>query len=181
MEKQLSSGTAALSFGLSAKLSLLRAGNTSHSTFWDKMVFDGVRTATFGSHLRCIICSTDGSTGPTHDTVEFLRIVLGIPIVVALTHPLVAGPISNTLYHDYQRFTASPSDASHVGCPSATIECKLIDVDEAAAQEGVYRGKLVIQGPSVLGSASPTKMEWTDTGIWAELQTNGTLKLVQPA
>lgn len=69
---------------------------------------------------------------------------LGIPVVVAMTSPLVAGPVTNTLYHDYQRFPSlSISNAqAHVGAPSATLECKLIGVDDDVVKSGLYQGEV---------------------------------------
>jgi len=73
-----------------------------------------------------------------------MRIALGIPIIVAMTHPLVAGPVTNTLFHDYQRFPAKDGKTGlyHVGGPSATVECKLIGVDEDAVKANSYRGEV---------------------------------------
>jgi hypothetical protein len=81
------------------------------------------------------------AAGPSTECIEYLRVVLGIPVIVTLTHPLVVGPVTNTLFNDFQSF---PSDGltGHVGCPSATVECKLIGVDEEQVKEEVYRGEV---------------------------------------
>lgn len=93
--------------------------------------------------LLYLIAST---AGPSSEVVDFMRMALGIPVIVAMTSPLVAGPVTNTLYHDYQRFP-SPSASSgyaHVGAPSATLECKLIGVDDDVVKTGVYQGEVSI-------------------------------------
>ena len=118
--------------------------------------------------------------GPSYETVEFLRITLGVPIIVAMTHALVAGPITNTLFGDFQRFTGGPGDMNHLGAPSATMECKLTDINEEQGVAGIYRGSLQVKGPSVLVPEQRKHgPSWLATGITAELQMNGTLKSVQ--
>ena len=77
--------------------------------------------------------------GPSNEVIEYLRLALGVPIIVALTHPLVAGPISNTMYSDFQIFPNS-GELSQVGAPSATMECKLVNANEEAIKDGTYRG-----------------------------------------
>lgn len=79
--------------------------------------------------------------GPSNEVIEYLRLTLGVPIIVALTHPFVAGPIANTMYSDFQKFT-NGGELSQVGAPSATMECKLVNVDEEAAKNGSYRGEV---------------------------------------
>lgn len=93
--------------------------------------------------MRLIVCLT---AGPSAEVVDFMRIALGIPIVVAMTHPLVAGPVTNTLFHDYQRFPtmSSPNGYAHVGAPSATLESKLIGADDDVVKSGVYEGEVRI-------------------------------------
>lgn len=76
-----------------------------------------------------------------------MRIALGIPVIVAMTHPLVAGPVTNTLFYDFQRFPSKPKTNSyaHVGAPSATLECKLIGVEDDVVKAGVYQGEVSIR------------------------------------
>lgn len=193
------------------KMSLLNSGNVSKTTMWDNMIFGRIREGIIGSRLRCIICSAEEGgesrfrslqclssidfdmslsvAGPTAEVVDFMRMALGVPVVVMMTHPLVAGPVTNSLFHDFQRFpSASKTNAyAHVGAPSATIESKLIGVNDDLVKSGVYEGELAIRGPSVLRSfirspgASDTSLEngWTRTGVIVELQKNGTLKPVK--
>jgi len=73
-----------------------------------------------------------------------MRVTLGIPVVVTMTHPLVAGPVTNTLFHDFQRFPSQSSSNgyAHVGAPSATLECKLLGVEDDVVKSGVYEGEV---------------------------------------
>ena len=45
------------------------------------------------------------------------------------------------MYYDVQSFP-SQGDLSHVGSPSATVECKLVNVKEEDVAAGVYRGEV---------------------------------------
>lgn len=136
---------------------------------------------------------TDGSQtpsctdAPSNESLEYLRLVLGVPIVVVLTHPLVAGPVTTTMMHDLQQF-ASLGEYAHLGAPCAGIECKLVDVHEVDVKAGVYKGELVLRGPSVVKHASTlqgvqriqsTPDGWLRTRVWTELRTNGTLRAVK--
>lgn len=198
----LASGGVVTPMAHALKLSLLRSGNVSKTTFWDRLVFSKVRGNVVGQDLRLIVCSADEGSGPAEEVVDYLRIVLGIPIIVSLTHPCIAGPVTNTLYHDYQSFgkslisTAPPSatargTSSHVGGPSTAMECKLVDVSEDDALNGTYRGQLVLRGPSVprctrasqsaAGDPGATTTDgWLKSGVTVELKTNGTLKVISP-
>jgi len=143
--------------GQSHICALTRNRDRSYSST-HRVLCGGGRQA-LGPLRNCVALLTAGcfpTAGPSQDVLEFLRIALGIPIIVALTHPFVAGPVSNSLYYDFQSFTnqAAPSSHSapggaddltfgagaHLGCPSATMECKLIDVNEDDALSGNYRG-----------------------------------------
>lgn len=89
----------------------------------------------------------ENAAGPSNEVLEYLRLVLGVPIIVALTHPFVAGPITNTMYSDFQTFPSAssslaPADLAQLGAPSATVECKLLGADEEAVKAGSYRGEV---------------------------------------
>lgn len=75
-----------------------------------------------------------------------MRLVFGVPVIIAMTHPLVVGPVTNTMYHDLQRFPESSTEgeqgAVHVGAPSTTLECKLLGLSEDDVNAGVYRGEV---------------------------------------
>ena len=66
---------------------------------------------------------------------------------MALTHPFVAGPIANTMYWDFQKFT-NGGEFSQVGAQSATMESKLVNVDEEVAKNGSYRGEVCSHSPT---------------------------------
>lgn len=89
---------------------------------------------------------SNNAAGPSSEVVDFMRMALGIPVVVVMTHPLVAGPVTNTLFHDYQRFPSlsSGNGYAHVGAPSATLECKLIGVEDDVVKSGVYEGEVCV-------------------------------------
>lgn len=53
----------------------------------------------------------------------------------------MAGPITNTMYSDFQSF-GDQGESSQVGAPSATVECKLLHIDEEAVKSGSYRGEV---------------------------------------
>lgn len=146
------------------KRSVLHAGSVQKHSFWDNLIFAKIRAAVVGPNLRCIVCSAEEggklrlivcaasmlytadanrtpSAAPSYEVLEFLRIVLGIPVIVALTHPLVVGPISHTMFYDFQEFRGQ-GELSHVGCPAATMELKLVNGNESDLEQGNYRGEV---------------------------------------
>lgn len=46
-------------FALARKRALLRSGNVSWTTFWDRTIFAKVRSGVVGDRLRCIVCSAE--------------------------------------------------------------------------------------------------------------------------
>lgn len=93
---------------------------------------------------KLIASECDSTAGPSSEVVNFMRVTLGIPVVITMTHPLVAGPVTNTLFHDFQRFPSQSSSNgyAHVGAPSATLECKLLGVEDDVVKSGVYEGEV---------------------------------------
>jgi len=81
------------------------------------------------------------------------RIALSIPLVNALAHPLVAGPVFASHPFDLQDFTLKGQEESvpaHVGPPSISVEAKLVGVDDDTIENGGDPfGWLYVRGPSV--------------------------------
>lgn len=191
------------------KLAGINDGFVTKDSLWDRLVFDGARAEVIGgaaASLRAIVVSGgelrfDYRFWPTELIYRCLgplpavlmtpaRIALSVPLVNALTHPFVAGPVLASHPFDLQDFTRkgeSERVPAHVGPPSVNVEVKLIGVDDDMVEneEGDPAGLLFARGPSVgkmgdyqedyvqIFSADDKDEGWISTGIRALVQPNG--------
>ncbi|KAL9714873.1 hypothetical protein Ac2012v2_001533 [Leucoagaricus gongylophorus] len=172
------------------KLAGINDGFVTKDSLWDRLVFDGARAEVIGgaaASLRAIVVSG----GPLPAVLMTpARIALSVPLVNALTHPFVAGPVLASHPFDLQDFTRkgeSERVPAHVGPPSVNVEVKLIGVDDDMVEneEGDPAGLLFARGPSVgkmgdyqedyvqIFSADDKDEGWISTGIRALVQPNG--------
>ncbi|KAJ3129561.1 Long-chain-fatty-acid--CoA ligase 6 [Nowakowskiella sp. JEL0407] len=171
---------------LSEKLKLLRKGKLSQKTIWDKLVFDAIRKK-FGGRLKIMLV---GSAPSKPETLDFLRAIMGCPIVEGYGQTENCAGATSTILGDYQ-FPYGP----HIGVPFVCNEIKLIDVPDMgffATDEPNPRGEICIRGPNVIpgywndpdNTAKAIDSEgWLRTQVFlggdiGELLPNGTLKII---
>lgn len=124
------------------KLALLRKGVLSRETFWDKLLFNGVRKDAGLDSIRGIIIS--GAV--EQSKLDLFRLVLGSPVVSTLEHKYSLSPITASLMWDIQRlpppFKAVPdgNERGQVGAPTAGTEIKF-QVIESEIIRGRIRGE----------------------------------------
>lgn len=117
------------------------------------------------------------------------RVALSIPLVNSLSHPLVSGPVLASHAFDLQDFPAPSNAVAHTGPPSVNIEAKLVGVDDDQVENGANPvGILFVRGPSIAKMANiegyvDISSEgdgdgWISTGVKAEVQPNGSFKVL---
>lgn len=127
---------------------------------------------------------------PGHTPAETLtptRIAFSIPYINAVSSDLVCGPIFSSYPYDLQ-IHPSPKEGgefeniAHVGAPTASIEAKLVGVDDAAIEEGKDpAGEVCVRGPPVgtlLGEKDSNGDNWLPTGYCGKVQPNGCFKVI---
>ncbi|BGP30007.1 hypothetical protein JCM10296v2_001759 [Rhodotorula toruloides] len=188
------------------KLRLLREGTVSKQTFWDSILWKGLRKDINLTSLRAIYLSSPPAIEQSR--LDTLRCALGCPTVVSCEHPLLLAPLSVGHMFDVQRLPPPGvqrlvgDEKSHVGAPTLGMEIKLKG-DESDMADGRIKGEILVRTPvlpaptslpsSLLltdeslpqlppypGQAASTTsagQKWLRTGVVAEMSTEGTLWL----
>ena len=120
------------------KLALLRKGVLSRDTFWDWLLFSGVRRDAGLRTVRAVIISGAVEQSKT----DLYRLVLGAPAMSTLEHPFSLAPLAAGLMWDLQRLPPpGGGERGHVGPPTAGTEIKLSG-DESEIARGRVRGEV---------------------------------------
>lgn len=97
----------------------------------------------------------DQSTSLTAKQLSDFRILTHARIINALSDPKVAGAIAQTHVFDYRVREVTSEDgssaASHFGPPVSCVEVKLLDEEEERRGGKRLAGRLVVEGPAVVG------------------------------
>jgi len=120
---------------LSSKIDNLRDGYMGHS-FWDKLVFDKIKTA-LGGRVRL---SVTGSAPLSADVLTFLRVALSCPVLEGYGQTETCAAATLTFVSDIT--------AGHVGAPLSCCDLKLVDVPEMnyTTDGEIPRGEICIRG-----------------------------------
>ncbi|KAM0792439.1 hypothetical protein ACM66B_005116 [Microbotryomycetes sp. NB124-2] len=192
-----------IKYGRDAKLRLLRKGVLKNDTFWDKILFNGVRKDSRAIKLRAMFLEGESEQA----RLESFRTILGQPCVATKAHAFLLAPLSAAMLYDLQRLPRPGSEevdmreVAHVGPPTAGVEIKLLGKEEEI-QRGRVRGELLVRSPllpsitsipSALlleeeelpqlppypggSSSSEDGLKWLRTGVRAELAPEGVLWL----
>jgi len=158
------------SVGRWSQANALKAGNMPGT---NALIGAGISKPTAASKLdklRLIFASyrsgVQQSTQLSPEVLEDLRIFTGARIAYAFTAAPVAGAISQTNIYDYR----NTGRVSHFGPPLSCLELKVVDGDDKAADEGTPHGKIVVEGPSVVGGSA-------NLGIAGTFSSESTLSL----
>ncbi|KAI8643178.1 hypothetical protein BD408DRAFT_365393 [Parasitella parasitica] len=125
--------------GIATKLANLEAGKGYTHPFWDRLMFNKVKSA-LGGHVRIMVT---GSAPIGKDVMQFLRVALCCDIRegYGATETCAASTI-----HYPNEFKAG-----HIGAPFTCNEVKLVDVPEMdyLSTDPYPRGEICIRGPNV--------------------------------
>lgn len=125
--------------GIATKLANLEAGKGYTHPFWDRLIFNKVKSA-LGGHVRIMVT---GSAPIGKDVMQFLRVALCCDIRegYGATETCAASTI-----HYPNEFKAG-----HIGAPFTCNEVKLVDVPEMdyLSTDPYPRGEICIRGPNV--------------------------------
>ncbi|CEP11641.1 hypothetical protein [Parasitella parasitica] len=125
--------------GIATKLANLEAGKGYTHPFWDRLIFNKVKSA-LGGHVRILVT---GSAPIGKDVMQFLRVALCCDIRegYGATETCAASTI-----HYPNEFKAG-----HIGAPFTCNEVKLVDVPEMSylSTDPYPRGEICIRGPNV--------------------------------
>ncbi|KAK4053050.1 hypothetical protein OIV83_001785 [Microbotryomycetes sp. JL201] len=196
-----------IKYGRDAKLRLLRTGVLKNDTFWDKILFNGVRKDARAIKLRAMFLEGESEQA----RLESFRTILGQPCVVTKAHAFLLAPLSAAMMYDLQRLPRPGSEEvdmreiAHVGPPTTGVEIKIMGKEEEI-QRGRVRGELLVRSPLLpapssipssllleeeelpqlppypgVSSSSEDSLKWLRTGIRAELGPEGVLWLESEA
>ena len=150
----------------------LQAGNMPKT---NALIATGISKPTAASKLdkvRLIFASyrsgVPKSQELSSEIIEDLRIFLGARVAYAFTAAPVAGAICQTNIYDYRKTSES---RHHFGPPLSCLEVKVVGGDEQAAERWTPRGRIVVEGPSVIGGNA-------NLGIEAAFSRENTLHLI---
>ncbi|GAA5896285.1 hypothetical protein JCM8208_001835 [Rhodotorula glutinis] len=163
------------------KLRLLREGTVSKQTFWDSLLWKGLRKDIHLTSLRGLFLSvsapsstsstTSSSTGIPQSHLDTFRCALGCPVVPLLSHPALLAPVAAGNLWDVQRLPPPGAkrlvgdERGHVGAVGAGCEVKLVG-DEADFAAGRVRGELLLRTPFLPNPSSlPAHLLSTDTAL----------------
>lgn len=124
------------------KIRLLREGVVSSTTWWDKILFVGVRQESHTHKLRAMFIE-----GPIEQSrSEMFRSIVGIPCVSTMSHAFLLAPVSAGMMWDMQSLPHPDPEAErdglgHVGPPVAGVEIK-VRGDEDLIQKGTIKGEV---------------------------------------
>ncbi|GAA5866939.1 hypothetical protein JCM3774_004610 [Rhodotorula dairenensis] len=133
------------------KLRLLRAGVLTKQSFWDALLFKGLRKDLNLTRLRAVFLSAPPAIDQSR--LETLRAALGCPVAPTLAHPTLLAPLCAAHMFDVQRLPPPATtkrlrgnEKNHVGPPTLGIEMKIVgDEDEIAA--GRIKGEILVRTP----------------------------------
>ncbi|GAA5942711.1 hypothetical protein JCM3775_005022, partial [Rhodotorula graminis] len=159
------------------KLRLLREGTVSKQTFWDSLLWKGLRKDIHLTSLRGLFLSvsgppsSSGSGGIPQSHLDTFRIALGCPVVPLLSHATLLAPVAATNMWDVQRLPPPGvkrlvgDEKGHVGAVAAGCEVKLVG-DEEDFAAGRVRGELLLRTPLLPNPSSlPSHLLSTDTSL----------------
>lgn len=126
------------------KLRLLREGVVSRSTWWDAILFDGMRKDVHLHALRAL--TFDGPV--LQSRLDFFRIALGAPTIPTQGHAFLLAPLSAGMMWDFQRLPPPGTEENegvqekgNVGPPVSGVELKLRG-DESEISAGRVKGEV---------------------------------------
>lgn len=134
LQKMEGDSSVIIRYARAGKLNLLRKGVTSRDTFWDWLLFDGVRKDAGLVRLRALVI--EGATEQSR--LDVFRLALGCSAVSTLAHATLLAPLTTGMFFDYQRLPPPFVEAheltgrelSHVGAPTAGVELKVMGEEE---------------------------------------------------
>ncbi|KAK4058727.1 hypothetical protein OIO90_000171 [Microbotryomycetes sp. JL221] len=135
-------------YGRDAKQKLLRQGVLRNDTFWDKILFNGVRKDSRAIKLRFL--ALEGQSEQAR--LESFRTILGQPVVSTKSHAFLLSPLTSGMMFDLQRLPRPGTDeadlreTAHVGAPVAGIEIKIMGKEDDI-ERGRVRGELLVRSP----------------------------------
>ncbi|KAE9406368.1 hypothetical protein BT96DRAFT_915352 [Gymnopus androsaceus JB14] len=188
------------------KLAGISEGFVSKDSLWDRLVYDGARARVVGEGAGTFRMVVVGEGSLPAKVLTPARVALSCPIINALTHPVVAGPVFASNALDLQDFPAleEASTLAVVGPPTVSVEAKLLGLDDTAVEAGADPiGVLTVRGPPVTkllagedlesasgyvnvragesGSSSGNGDDedgWVNLGVKIQVLTNGAFRLV---
>ncbi|TKA54937.1 hypothetical protein B0A53_02410 [Rhodotorula sp. CCFEE 5036] len=186
------------------KLRLLRQGVLTKQSFWDALLYKGLRKDTNLTRLRGLFLSAPPALDQSR--FETLRAALGCPVAQTLAHPVLLSPLCAAHMFDVQRLPPPGAkrlrgnEKNHVGPPTLGMEVKLVG-DEDEIEAGRIKGQIVVRTPvlPLPATLDPSRLAsdtslpalplypgeeyplqkaapiWYKTGIVAEISTEGTV------
>ena len=169
---------------LSSKMHYYRSEGIVTHKLWDSLVFSKIKNV-LGGRVRIM---ATGSAPISGDVLAFLRIAFSCPLIEAFGQTETCAASFFTHFSD-------PS-TGHIGGPSPTIECKIMDVPEMnylstdVDEQGnsAPRGELCMRGPPVFAGyyKNPEQTDeaidaqgWLHSGdIVVRLPNNGAFKII---
>lgn len=129
------------------KLDNLHANCEYTHKLWDKLIFDKVKTGTFGGSVRFMIT---GSAPISKEVCDFLKIAVCCPLIEGYGQTESMGATFTTVSNDPL--------SGHVGGPTHNTEFKLVDVpdmnytaeDKNEKGENTPRGEVCYRGPGIM-------------------------------
>ncbi|GAA5837517.1 hypothetical protein JCM9279_006777 [Rhodotorula babjevae] len=162
------------------KLRLLREGTVSKQTFWDSLLWKGLRKDIHLTSLRGLFLSvsapsststTSSSAAIPQSHLDTFRCALGCPVVPLLAHAALLAPIAVANMWDVQRLPPpgavrlAGDERGHVGAVAAGCEVKLVG-EEGDFAKGRVRGELLLRTPLLPSPAAlPPHLLRTDTSL----------------
>ncbi|BGP45970.1 hypothetical protein JCM10450v2_001809 [Rhodotorula kratochvilovae] len=154
------------------KLRLLREGTVSKLTFWDSLLWKGLRKDIHLTSLRGLfLTATSPSTAVLQSHLDTFRSALGCPVVPLLGHAALLAPLANGNMWDVQRLPPPGArdlggeERGHVGAVTAGMEIKLVG-EEADFSSGRVRGEIFLRTPVLPHPSSlPAALLTTDISL----------------
>ncbi|GAA5989287.1 hypothetical protein JCM10908_001243 [Rhodotorula pacifica] len=133
------------------KLRLLREGIVTKQSFWDALLYKGLRKDINLTRLRALFLSAPPALDQSR--LETLRASLGCPVVPTLSHPSLLAPLCAAHMFDLQRLPPPGAkrlrgnEKSHVGPPTLGVEVKLVGGKEEELTAGRIKGEILVRTP----------------------------------
>ncbi|BFZ59901.1 medium-chain fatty acid-CoA ligase faa2 [Saitoella coloradoensis] len=129
--------------------------------------------------LRLVFCPiAPGSDTLLAADLTAIRGMFGCSVIVALTLPGIATPITQTHIQDYRDDDGGALETA-AGAPLPCVECKVVDVEEHGLTLEDAKGpsgELYVRGPGVQSGGKEDG--WCRTGVMARWNTDGTLRVL---
>lgn len=110
-----------------------------------------------GPRLVYTYDNASASTTPlSYADLFMLKVFTGSRFVYAFTDSRVAGAVCQTNMLDYRNLESSQGEHSHFGPPLSCVEFKLKNSNENMIGDTNPRGRLVVNGPAVVGGVVDT-------------------------